>query len=177
MYPGEGRLLKWEKPVLFFEKQWRRTHRKLKNQIAISPKPEKFGIQLWLIANQILRVLLHFCFCSLEPVLEGNFFSSAVVCPEKRPVLQMGEKEAYLPIVNPTSVIFFTQQWAILRLLWCLFLCVCLWIIKINLYTFPPSKNLSGRFITPLFCLHFIILNIFSNYFLRLPSSIYPSEI
>lgn len=27
-----------------------------------------------------------------------------------------------------------------LRLLWCLFLCVCLWIIKIKVYTFPPSK-------------------------------------
>ena len=76
------------------------------DQIAISPESEKFGIQVFLIINQILRVLLNSCLYSLEPSLVGNFFSSTVVYPEKSSLLKMGETEDYLPIFNSESAIF-----------------------------------------------------------------------
>lgn len=74
------------------------------DQTAISPKSAKFGIQLFLIINKILRVLLNSCLYSLEPILVSNF-SSTVVYPEKTSLLKMGETEDYPPIFIPESAV------------------------------------------------------------------------
>lgn len=125
MYHGEVRLLKGEMClVLFFEKQWRWTLGMLKNQIAISPTSRKFGIQLFIILKQNLRVLLICCLPFLEPTLVWNFFSSTVVYPEKKKISYCMLEKA---VFNPKSVVVFSSV-GLLKSLWFLwlFLYVCL---------------------------------------------------
>lgn len=109
MYHGEVRLLKGEMClVLFFEKQWRWTLGMLKNQIAISPTSRKFGIQLFIILKQNLRVLLNCCLPLLEPMLVWNFFSSTVVYPEKKKLVTACWRKQYLTL----NQLWFSHQWA-----------------------------------------------------------------
>ena len=144
----------------------------LKNQIVISPTSRKFGIQLFIILKQNLRVLLNCCLPLLEPTLVCNFFSELFSTLKKNISYCMLEKAVF----NPKSVVVFSSV-GLLRSLWFLwlFLYVCLWNIKMSLS--PHQPKYVWKICKSSIFIYLIILNMHYNYLLRLPSWAYTSEV